>query len=59
MSPRPGPRRPPVMFRLSKEAQADIEARAAAQGINRSEMIRRMLAYASKHMPEDWTDNST
>jgi hypothetical protein len=53
--PRPGPRRPLVAIRLSESDIAHIDQRAEeeAEGV-RSEMIRRMLAYASKHMPKGW-----
>ena len=53
--PRPGPRRPLVAIRLSEQGIAHIDQRAAeeAEGI-RSEMIRRMLAYAAQHMPKGW-----
>ena len=53
--PRPGPRRPLVAIRLSKQGIDHIDQRAAEQGVNRSEMIRRMLAYASAKMPKGWT----
>ncbi len=53
--PRPGPRRPLVAIRLSDEGIAHIDQRAEKQGVNRSEMVRRMLAYAAQHMPPAWT----
>ena len=52
--PRPGPRRPQVAIRLSEAGVEHIDQRAAEQGVNRSEMIRRMLAYASAKMPKGW-----
>ena len=53
--PRPGPRRPLVAIRLSESGIAHIDQRAAAEADGvRSEMIRRMLAYAALHMPKGW-----
>lgn len=53
--PRPGPRRPPTVVRLSTEGLTLIDRLAAETGMNRSEMIRRMLKYASINMPKGWT----
>lgn len=60
--PRPGPRRPLVAIRLSEQGIKHIDQRAREEcplirgdEPNRSEMIRRMLAYASTHMPKGWT----
>lgn len=52
--PRPGPRRPLIAIRISEEGRAHIDKRAAEEGINRSEMIRRLLAYAASKMPKGW-----
>lgn len=52
--PRPGPRRPYVAVRLSQDGLDWIDQQAAAHGVNRSEQIRVMLAYAQQHMPKDW-----
>lgn len=53
--PRPGPRRPLVALRLSAQGIAQIDERAAVEADgSRSEMIRRMLAYAAAHMPKGW-----
>jgi hypothetical protein len=59
--PRTGPRRPNVVARLGDDETAHIDARAADEGLlkgngepNRSEMIRRMLAYAAATMPKGW-----
>lgn len=49
--PRPGPRRPYVALRLSQDGLDWIDAEAARRGVNRSEMMRLMLAYAQQHMP--------
>jgi predicted DNA binding CopG/RHH family protein len=49
--PRPGPRRPLVAIRLSEQDIAAIDQRATEAGVTRSEMMRRMLAYAAAHMP--------
>ncbi len=55
MSPRPGPRRPLVAIRLTESGLIYIDKRAGAEADgNRSEMIRRMLAYAQRHMPIGW-----
>lgn len=53
--PRPGPRRPAKTLRLSEDGVIHIEQRAdeEADG-NFSEMIRRMLAYATARMPKGW-----
>lgn len=50
--PRTGPRRPAITFRLSDAGLAAVEARAEAAGVKRSEMLRRMLAYAEAKMPK-------
>jgi metal-responsive CopG/Arc/MetJ family transcriptional regulator len=42
--PRPGPRRPMVAVRLSPDVLARVDAAAAVAGVNRSEMIRRLIA---------------
>jgi metal-responsive CopG/Arc/MetJ family transcriptional regulator len=44
--PRPGPRRPLVNVRLTEEGIAYIDQLAATEGVNRSEMIRTLLAEA-------------
>lgn len=54
MSPRPGPRRPIVGVRVGENGLAWIDKEAERRGINRSEMIRQMLAYAKQHMPKGW-----
>lgn len=61
LMPRPGPRRILVAFKAAKDAVDWIDKRALAEGLvhadgkpHRSEMIRRMLAYASLHMPKGW-----
>lgn len=55
-----GPRRKPgpkgdravtVTVRLTKAGADAIDTRATAAGVKRSEMVRRMLAYAEQHMP--------
>ena len=59
--PRPGPRRPLVAIKMSEDGIKHIDRRATDEGLikgngkpNRSEMIRRMLAYAALHMPKGW-----
>jgi hypothetical protein len=44
-----------VGVRLTKVGADHIDQRAARAGVGRSEMVRRMLAYASVKMPEGWT----
>lgn len=52
--PRPGPRRPLVALRLAASGLQAIDQCAAEAGVTRSEMMRRMLAYATWKMPKDW-----
>lgn len=52
--PRPGPRRPYVAVRLNPDGLAWIDELAAERGINRSETLRLMLAYAQQRMPRTW-----
>lgn len=54
MSPRPGPRRPAIAVRLSAAGLAHVDQLAKTSGVTRSEMIRRMLAYAATRMPKGW-----
>lgn len=54
MMPRPGPRRPLVAFRLGREELTALDLLALQEGTDRSELIRRMLAYAAQHMPVGW-----
>lgn len=49
--PRPGPRRPLVAFRLGQPDLEALDERAACEAVDRSEMLRRMVAYALAHMP--------
>lgn len=44
--PRPGPRRPLVCVRMSEDDIALIDAYAEREGVNRSEMIRRLVIQA-------------
>lgn len=44
--PRPGPRRPQVAVRLSADGIDALDALAADAGVNRSEMVRCLLAAA-------------
>ncbi len=41
-------------IRLSEAGRDHIDALAAQRGVNRSEMIRVMLAYATQKMPKGW-----
>ncbi len=49
--PRPGPRRPLVALRLAEDEIARVDEVAQQLEVNRSEAIRRMIAYAAEHMP--------
>lgn len=52
--PRPGPRRPIVNVRISQAGIDRVDGLAKEADVNRSEMIRRLLAYGVRHMPRDW-----
>lgn len=52
--PRPGPRRPIVNVKLSQAGIDRIDELAEAEGRNRSEQIRVMLAFATARMPAGW-----
>jgi metal-responsive CopG/Arc/MetJ family transcriptional regulator len=43
-----------IALRLSAEDIATVDERARRDAVNRSEMIRRMVAYALGHMPQGW-----
>lgn len=47
------PRRTQIAVRLSPGGLAHIDLRATEAEVTRVEMIRRMLAYATQHMPRD------
>jgi len=54
---KPGPkgdRASRLALRLTDRDAAAIDARATKAGVNRSEMVRRMLAYAAAKMPKAW-----
>lgn len=60
--PRTGPRRVLVATKLHGDEIAAVDQRALDEGLtirdgepNRSEMLRRMVAYAMRHMPKGWT----
>lgn len=44
--PRPGPRRKAVATRLTAEDIAQVDAYAEAEGVNQSEMLRRLIGEA-------------
>jgi metal-responsive CopG/Arc/MetJ family transcriptional regulator len=44
-----------VGVRLTRAGTEHVDQRAEKAGVSRSEMIRRMLAYAAAKMPEGWT----
>lgn len=52
--PRTGPRRPIVAIRLSEAGRTRIDTLAAERGVNRSEMARLLLRYATDTMPKGW-----
>ena len=41
-------------MRLSQTGIAALNTRARDEDLTRSELIRRMLAYASRKMPQGW-----
>jgi len=43
-----------VWVRLLPEAIASLDERATAEGVRRSELLRRMLTYAEQKMPGGW-----
>lgn len=43
-----------VAVRLSPDGLKKIDEMAEREDRTRSEMIRRLLAYAAKHMPKGW-----
>lgn len=45
--------RPVIAVRLSRSGITALETRAKAEGLSRSELMRRMLAYAQR-MPKGW-----
>lgn len=56
--PRPGPRRDLIAFKASDAEIAPVDERAADETDgNQSEMIRRLLAYATPRMPKGWKPN--
>ncbi|MFC6853898.1 ribbon-helix-helix domain-containing protein [Aquipuribacter hungaricus] len=44
--PRPGPRRPIVTVRVDQEDLTEVDRLATAEGVGRSEMVRRLLVEA-------------
>jgi hypothetical protein len=55
--PRPGPKRPLINVRLSEAGVALLRQRAEIETDgNVSELMRRMLKYASIHMPKGWDE---
>lgn len=57
----PGPRREIVQSRIDGDEITEIDKRAESEGLllprgkpNRSEMIRRLIAFGLKHMPPGW-----
>lgn len=54
--PRPGPVRPQVAVRLSQTDLDQLDERARDEGVQRSELIRRLLKYATATMPRGWTE---
>src|SRR5438105_1665570 len=56
--PRPGPRRPLVNVRLSEAGVVLLRQRAEQETDgNVSELMRRMLTYASMKMPKGWNES--
>ena len=48
------PSRPTVTFRIKRPGIDALDARAVEESVERSELIRRLLAYALRHMPKGW-----
>ena len=54
MASRDSQRRVAVSFRIARPGLARVDDRAVVEHVERSEMIRRMLAYALRTMPKGW-----
>ena len=48
------PTRPTVTFRISQTGIDQLIARATEESVERSELIRRLLAYGMWKMPHGW-----
>ena len=48
------PTRPTVTFRISQTGIDQLTARSTEESVERSELIRRLLAYAMWKMPKGW-----
>ncbi len=48
------PKRTLIALRVSPLALENVDMWAETVGVNRSEMLRRMLAYAERTMPQKW-----
>lgn len=46
--------RPTVTFRITQAGIGALDARAGEESVERSELIRRLLAYAMWKMPKGW-----
>jgi metal-responsive CopG/Arc/MetJ family transcriptional regulator len=53
--PSPATARQSVTVKLAKTGVDRIDQLAAEASVDRSEMIRRLLAYAAARMPKGWT----
>lgn len=51
---RPGGVKQVRSIRLTDAGRQRIAERAARADVHFSHMVRRMLAYADRHMPDDW-----
>jgi hypothetical protein len=47
-------RRVPLNVRIAEAGLEAIDKRAEAESVERSELVRRMLAYAAQNMPKGW-----
>lgn len=52
-----GERRVKTDFRMYPEGLDAVKRRAEAEGVNVSELLRRLVAYGVQKMPEGWDPN--
>lgn len=54
--PRPGPRRVHLAVRVLESARDRYLAGARRTNVDLAIHLRRMLTYAERNMPDDWTE---
>ncbi len=52
--PRVGPRRENVVFRMGENDIKQLDERAAAEELQRSELLRIAVMYMLRNMPKGW-----